>query len=89
MFSLITQVVGRGGRAELPGRALIQTAVPDHPVLQLAAAQDYPAFYQQEIMFRKFSLYPPFCSFCVDVYKRQAFGALLIAGYGKRCLVML
>ena len=65
VFSLITQVVGRGGRAELPGRALIQTAVPDHPVLQLAAAQDYPAFYQQEIMFRKFSLYPPFCSFCV------------------------
>lgn len=55
VFSLITQVVGRGGRAELPGRALIQTAVPDHPVLQLAAAQDYPAFYQQEIMFRKFS----------------------------------
>ncbi len=44
VFSLITQVVGRGGRAELPGRALIQTAVPDHPVLQLAAAQDYPAF---------------------------------------------
>lgn len=38
VFSLITQVVGRGGRAELPGRALIQTAVPDHPVLQLAAS---------------------------------------------------
>ena len=41
VFSLITQVVGRGGRAALPGRALIQTSVPDHPVLQLAAAQDY------------------------------------------------
>ena len=40
VFSLVTQVVGRGGRAELPGRALIQTTVPDHPVLQLAAAQD-------------------------------------------------
>ena len=44
VFSLITQVVGRGGRAELPGRALIQTSVPDHPVLQLAAAQDYEGF---------------------------------------------
>ena len=65
VFSLVTQVVGRGGRAELPGRALIQTTVPDHPVLQLAAAQDYPRFYEQEIAFRRFSLYPPYCSFCV------------------------
>ena len=39
VFSLVTQVIGRGGRAALPGRALIQTTVPDHPVLQLAAAQ--------------------------------------------------
>ena len=65
VFSLITQVVGRGGRAELPGRALIQTTVPRHPVLQLAAAQDYPAFYRQEIAFRQLGLYPPFCAFCV------------------------
>ena len=48
VFSLITQVVGRGGRAELPGRALIQTSVADHPVLQLAAAQDYEGFYREE-----------------------------------------
>lgn len=65
VFSLVTQVVGRCGRAELPGRALIQTAVVEHPVLKLAAAQDYPAFFAQEIAFRRFSLYPPFCSFCV------------------------
>ena len=45
VFSLVTQVVGRCGRADLPGRALVQTAVPGHPVLQLAAKQDYPAFY--------------------------------------------
>ena len=55
VFSLVTQVIGRGGRAELPGRALIQTVVPEHPVLKLAASQDYPAFYRQEIAFRKFS----------------------------------
>lgn len=65
VFSLITQVVGRGGRAELPGRALIQTTVLRHPVLQLAAAQDYPAFYKEEIAFRQLGLYPPFCAFCV------------------------
>ena len=56
VFSLVTQVIGRGGRAALPGRALIQTAVPDHPVLQLAAAQDYEAYYREEITFRKFGL---------------------------------
>ncbi len=65
VFSLITQVVGRGGRADLPGRALIQTTVPGHPVLRLAAAQDYAAFYNEEIAFRKYGLYPPFCAFCV------------------------
>ena len=65
VFSLVTQVIGRGGRADIPGRALIQTTVPDHPVLQLAAAQDYEAFYREEIAFRKFGLYPPFCAFCV------------------------
>ena len=65
VFSLVTQVVGRGGRSALPGRALIQTAVPQHPVLQLAAGQDYNAFYREEVAFRKFGLYPPFCAFCV------------------------
>ena len=60
VFSLITQVVGRGGRAELPGRALIQTSVPDHPVLQLAAAQDYEGFYAEEIELRRLQNCPPF-----------------------------
>lgn len=65
VFSLVTQVVGRSGRAQLPGRALIQTVVPEHPVLKLAAKQDYPAFYREEIAFRQYGLYPPFCAFCV------------------------
>ena len=79
VFSLITQVVGRGGRAALPGRALIQTSVPDHPVLQLAAAQDYEGFYREEIAFRKFGLYPPFCSFVVIGFIGDQEGAVLIA----------
>ncbi len=65
VFSLVTQVVGRGGRAGCPGRALIQTVDPQHPVLQLAARQDYPAFYEQEIAFRRLNLYPPFCTICM------------------------
>ncbi len=65
VFSLVTQVVGRSGRAAEPGRAIIQTVEPDHPVLNLAAAQDYKAFFQQEIGFRRLCLYPPFCSVCV------------------------
>ena len=79
VFSLITQVVGRGGRAELPGRALIQTSVADHPVLQLAAAQDYEGFYREEITFRRFGLYPPFCSFVVIGFIGDQEGAVLIA----------
>ena len=79
VFSLITQVVGRGGRAALPGGALIQTSVPDHPVLQLAAAQDYKGFYREEITFRRFSLYPPFCSFVVVGFIGDQEGAVFIA----------
>ena len=65
VFSLVTQVVGRGGRAESPGHAIIQTVAPEDPILNLAAAQDYDAFFQQEILFRKLSLYPPFCRVCM------------------------
>ena len=65
VFSLITQVVGRSGRARDPGFAIIQTTDPDNPVLNLAAAQDYDAFFEQEIAYRKLGLYPPFCGLCV------------------------
>lgn len=79
VFSLVTQVIGRGGRSALPGRALIQTAVPQHPVLQLAAAQDYNAFYREEIAFRKFGLYPPFCAFCVVGFVGEKEAAVITA----------
>ena len=65
VFSLVTQVVGRSGRAKDPGFAIIQTTEPDNPVLNLAAAQDYDAFFEQEIAYRKLGLYPPFCGLCV------------------------
>lgn len=60
-FSLITQVVGRSGRGGLRGRAMIQTFSPEHFVINLAAAQNYPAFYSEEIELRRAQFYPPFC----------------------------
>lgn len=59
-FSLLAQVVGRAGRRKRPGRAVIQTYTPEHPVIQAAAAQDYDAFYEQEILTRQALKAPPF-----------------------------
>ena len=59
-FSLLAQVVGRAGRRTRPGRAVIQTYTPEHPVIQAAAAQDYDAFYDQEILTRQALKAPPF-----------------------------
>ena len=59
-FSLLAQVVGRAGRRTRPGRAVIQTYTPEHPVIQAAAAQDYDAFYEQEILTRQALKAPPF-----------------------------
>jgi len=63
-FALLTQVVGRSGRGQRPGTAVIQTYTPENPVIALAAEQDYLSFYRDEISNRKIMLYPPFCSLC-------------------------
>ncbi len=60
-FQLITQVIGRAGRSKKNGRAVIQTYNPDHPALLMAAAQDYKAFYREEIAMRRALVFPPFC----------------------------
>ena len=59
-FCLITQVVGRSGRGEKPGRALIQTMTPKNNVLLLAARQDYDSFYESELELRRLRSCPPF-----------------------------
>ncbi len=64
-FALITQVVGRGGRGGKAGRAILQTFLPDHYVLRLAAQQDYEGFYREETAIRRALLFPPFCDICV------------------------
>jgi len=58
-FSLITQVVGRSGRGEKPGRAVIQTFTPEHRVISLASKQDYEGFYNSEIVLRHALEAPP------------------------------
>lgn len=63
VFQLITQVAGRAGRAELPGEVILQTFMPEHPLLKAAALGDYKAFYTTEIEERKTFSYPPFCHF--------------------------
>ena len=63
-FDLLTQVIGRSGRGNAKGKALIQTVLPDNDIITLAAEQDYEAFYNTEIIIRKSMLYPPFCDIC-------------------------
>ena len=76
-FSLITQVVGRSGRGADSGTAMIQTMTPEHPVLQLAAKQDYDAFYELELQMRRLRGCPPFS----DLF------TVTIAGLEERGLV--
>ena len=64
-FDLITQVVGRSGRGNTPGKAYIQTTFPDSEVVTMARAQDYESFYDVELPMRKAMIYPPFCDLCV------------------------
>ncbi len=59
-FQLLTQVAGRAGRGSAPGTVLIQTINPDHYAVRIAAAQDYQAFYEKELGFRRAMSYPPF-----------------------------
>ena len=58
-FQLLTQAVGRAGRGEKPGQAIIQTYDPEHFAIQTAKVQDYEAFYEQEIAYRGMLSYPP------------------------------
>jgi primosomal protein N' (replication factor Y) len=59
-FQLLTQVAGRAGRGDLPGEVLVETYYPEHYAIQLAARQDYLAFFEKELQFRRLLHYPPF-----------------------------
>ena len=63
-FNMITQVVGRAGRGDTEGRAVIQTMVPQHRIINLGAKQDYDGFYDMEIGLRRVTQMPPFSDIC-------------------------
>ncbi len=66
-FSLLTQVIGRAGRAGGEAEAVIQTQNTEDDVISLASKQDYVSFYNEEILTRKLMIYPPFCDICMLV----------------------
>ena len=76
-FNMLTQVVGRAGRGDTPGQAIIQTLVPEHTVLKLAAQQDYDGFYDLEIRLRKVQNCPPFADLVEVTFTGEAETAVL------------
>ena len=76
-FNMLTQVVGRAGRGDAPGSAIIQTMVPEHRVIRLAAKQDYEGFYDMEIELRKLQGCPPFGDLATITFVGQEEGRVL------------
>ncbi len=76
-FNMLTQVVGRAGRGDAPGQAVIQTMVPEHKVLALAARQDYDSFYEMELQMRRVQKYPPFGDIAAITFLGQEEGRVL------------
>ena len=80
-FALLTQVVGRSGRGEFKGKAIVQTYTPESPIIKLASAQDYASFYETEIITRKMMVYPPFCDMCVLSFTSRDEGKTVSSAY--------
>ena len=76
-FNMLTQVVGRAGRGDTVGQAVIQTMVPEHKVITLAARQDYDSFYEMELKMRQIQGCPPFGDLAVITVTGQDEGAVL------------
>ena len=76
-FSMLTQVIGRSGRGEKPGKAIIQTYTPDNYIIKLAAAQNYDEFYESELKLRHIQNTPPFSSLFSFILKGKNEGDLL------------
>ena len=72
-FQLLTQVAGRAGRGETPGEAIVQTIYPTHYSIELACRQDYPAFYEREMHFRRVMRYPPTVALINAVVRARTF----------------
>ena len=76
-FNMLTQVVGRAGRGDTPGRAMIQTLVPEHQIIRYAAGQDYDGFYELEISLRRVQNAPPYADIATVTFSGQEEAAVL------------
>ncbi len=76
-FQLLTQVVGRAGRGDDRGEAIVQTIYPDHYSIQLARKQDYRAFFEKEIDFRRQMRYPPHVAMINTIVRARTFGGAM------------
>jgi len=72
-FQLLTQVAGRAGRGERPGQAIVQTLYPEHYSIQLACRQDFPAFFERELQFRRGMRYPPMVALINTIVRGRTF----------------
>ena len=78
-FSMLTQVIGRAGRAQKKGVAVIQTCNPDHDVIRLSCQQDYETFYEREIKLRRLLVFPPFCDIALLTLSHRDERELMLA----------
>jgi len=90
-FAMLTQVIGRAGRSGGNGVAVVQTTNPDSDVIQAAAVQDYPSFYEREIALRRETQFPPFCDIVTLTVSAEddvviARGAVMLAESVKKHL---
>jgi len=86
-FQLLTQVAGRAGRGQTPGRVILQTYFPDHYAIRFAAAHDYRGFYEQELRYRRWMHYPPFTALATVLVRSQNLAqALKVSGLLGRWL---
>ena len=70
-FDMLTQVVGRAGRGDFPGQAMIQTMAPNHELIRMAADQDYERFYELEIRLRQIQNAPPFLDSVIAAFQGE------------------
>jgi primosomal protein N' (replication factor Y) len=76
-FQLLTQVAGRAGRGDQAGEAIVQTLYPDHYSIQLACKQDYVAFYERELEFRRAMRYPPLLAIVNTIVRSRSFAGAM------------
>jgi primosomal protein N' (replication factor Y) len=81
-FQLLTQVAGRAGRGERAGEAVVQTLYPEHYSIQLACRQDYQAFFEKELIYRRSMRYPPAVALINVVIRGRTFAHAMDAAAG-------